>query len=227
MRGLTVIGGLIAVTQAGPIARASWEAQSARPVALALNTDRKVDQRSVDRALASLTRAVSIDPSAPTLLDRSELLAAAALSRSLDLKADKRTEWERMSRADLVSGLAAAPAHGIDWLRLAVVQFALEGASPTVVSLVLTSIQMAPRAPQAFQPRLRLILQCWALFTDAQKEALRAHAVMMWRQSKGDRRLFAYVSYSEADYLILVWLLRDEPGAVKEFTDLVQRVSKE
>ena len=32
MRGLTVIGGLIAVTQAGPVARAAWQASQADAV---------------------------------------------------------------------------------------------------------------------------------------------------------------------------------------------------
>ncbi|HSI00255.1 MAG TPA: hypothetical protein VLA02_06600 [Reyranella sp.] len=126
-----------------------------------------------------------------------------------------------------MTGLAGTPARGIDWLRAGVVQLALDGASPTVVALLSASLDMAQYVPQTFEARLRLILDCWPLLNDWQKAYLRRYVVMTWRQSRGDRRFFAYISYSEADYLIIAWLLREEPDAVQEFAELVRRVSKE
>jgi hypothetical protein len=160
-------------------------------------------------------------------LARSELLASAGLTPKIVADAKARDEWLRRARADLVTGLAGAPAYGIDWLRLATVQLQLEGASRLVVAMMFTSIDMAGRQPQAWPTRLRVILDCWPLLTDQEKERLRSYVEMIWRQSRGDRRLFGYVSYSEADYLILVWFLRDVPGAPQEFGEIVKRAKQE
>ena len=93
--------------------------------------------------------------------------------------------------------------------------------------MIFTSIEMAGRLPQTWRPRLRVILDCWALLTDQQKERLRSHIATVWRQSSGDRRLFGYVTHSAADHAILTWFLRDVPGAPQELAAIIQRVSKE
>ena len=64
-----------------------------------------------------LGRAIAIDPVPTRYLARSELLGVAALTRSVTADAALRTDWEKRARADLVTGLAGAPAHGVDWLR--------------------------------------------------------------------------------------------------------------
>ena len=229
MRGLTVIGGLIAVTQAGPVARAAWQASQADAVVYYLRTGQiaKVDERSVRAGIDALDRAVAIDPVSTRYLNRSELLAGAGLTPKVLAEAQLRDDWVRRARADLVTGLAGAPAHGVDWLRLATVQLQLEGASRPVIAMMFTSIDMAGRQSQAWPALLRVILDCWPVLTDSQKERLRSHVEMMWRQSRGDRRLFGYAAYSEADYLILAWFLRDVPGALQEFATIVEKVRKE
>lgn len=227
LRGLTIIAGIIAVTMVWPIARAAWVGQPADAVVETRRGDRRVTMAEYRAAIDAETRAIEIDPTAPRYLIRSDLLATAALSRTNPVDAATRTDWLRRARADLVTGLAGSPARGIDWLRAGVVQLALEGASPMVVALLSTSLDMARRVPQTFEARLRLILDCWPLLNDRQKEYLRHYVVMTWRESKGDRRFFAYSSYSEADYLIIAWLLRDEPGAAQEFAELVRKVPRE
>jgi hypothetical protein len=227
MRGLTVIGGIIAIVQAGPIARAAWQAQYADPVVYRLRTGQKLDTPSVVAGIDSLGRAIAIDPVPTRYLARSELLGGAALTPALTVDAATRTDWEKRARADLVTGLAGAPAHGVDWLRLATLQLQLEGPSRLTVAMVFTSIEMAGRLPQTWWPRLRVILDCWPLLTDQQKERLQSHIAMVWRQSRGDRRLFGYVTLSAADHAILTWFLRDVPGAPQELAAIIQRVSKE
>jgi hypothetical protein len=227
MRGLTVIGGVIAVVQAGPIARAAWQAQYADAVVYRLRTGQTVDTPSVVAGIEWLGRAIAIDPVPTRHLARSELLGVAALTPSVAADAALRTDWEKRARADLVTGLAGAPAHGVDWLRLATLQLQLEGPTRLVVAMIFTSIEMAGRLPQTWQPRLRIILECWPLLTDRQKERLRAHVAMVWRQSSGDRRLFGYVTWSAADHAILTWFLRDVPGAPQELAAIIERVSKE
>jgi hypothetical protein len=227
MRGLTVIGGIIAVVQAGPIARAAWQAQYADPVVYRLRTEQKVETPGVVAGIESLGRAIAIDPVPTRYLARSELLGVAALTPSVAADAATRTAWEKRARADLVAGLAGAPAHGIDWLRLATLQLQLEGPSRLVVAMIFTSIEMAGRLPQTWRPRLRIVLECWPLLSDEQKERLRSHVEMVWRQSSGNRRLFGQVTYSAADHAILTWFLRDVPGAPQELAAIIKRASKE
>lgn len=228
MRGLTVIGGIIALTQAGPIARAAWQASQADTVVYDMRTGQaaKVDAASARAGIDALGRAIAADPVPTRYLNRSELVGAAALTPSLG-DAAVRKEWMKRARADLVTGLAGAPAHGIDWLRLATLQLELEGPSRSVVAMLFTSIEMAGRLPQTWRPRLRLILDCWPLLNDQQKERLKAHVVMIWQHSRLDRRLFGYVTHSAADQAILTWFLRDVPKAPYEYADIIQKVQKE
>lgn len=228
MRGLTVIGGIIALTQAGPIARAAWQASQADTVVYYMRTGQaaKVDAVSARAAIDALGRAIADDPVPTRYLNRSELVSAAALTPALG-DATVRKEWMRRARADLVTGLAGAPGDGIDWLRLATLQLELEGLSRSVVAMLFTSIEMAGRLPQTWRPRLRLILDCWPLLNDQQKEHLKAHVTMIWDHSRLDRRLFGYVTRSAADQAILTWFLRDVPKAPYEYADIIQKVQKE
>lgn len=228
MRGLTVIGGIIALTQAGPIARAAWQASQADTVVYNFRTGQaaKVDAAEARAGINALGRAVATDPAPTRYLNRSELLGAAALTPALG-DATVRTDWMRRARADLVTGLGGAPAHGIDWLRLASLQLELEGPSRLVVAMLFTSIEMAGRLPQTWRPRLRLILDCWPLLTDQQKERLKDHVVMIWGHSRLDRRLFGYVTHSGADQAIMTWFLRDVPQAPYEYAEIIQKVQKE
>lgn len=227
MRGLTVIGGIIAIVQAGPIARAAWQAQSADDVVHRLRTQQKVDTPSVAAGIDALGRAIALDPVPTRYLARSELLGGAALTPSVVAEPAMRTAWERRARADLVTGLAGAPAHGVDWVRLAALQLQLDGPSRLVVAMVFTSIEMAGRLPQTWLPRLRLILDCWPLLTDPQKERLRSHIATVWRQSGGDRRLFGQATHTAADHAILTWFLRDVPDAAQELAAIIEKVRKE
>jgi len=228
IRGLAVIGGIIALIQAGPIARAAWQASQADTVVYYVRTGQagKVDGTSARAGIDALGRAIADDPVPTRYLNRSELVGAAALMPSLG-DATVRKDWMRLARADLVTGLAGAPAHGVDWLRLAAIQLELDGPSRAVVAMLFTSIEMAGRLPQTWRPRLRLILDCWPLLNDQQKERLKAHVVMIWDHSRLDRRLFGYVTHSAADQAILTWFLRDVPKAPYEYADIIQKVQKE
>lgn len=225
-RGLTVVGGLVAIFLGWPIAQAAWQAQRADSVLYALRTDKRVDQKETAAAAEALGRAIAFDPVALRHLVRSELLASTAQTPSVGLDANQRTDWLRRSRADLIAGLANAPAHGIDWLRLAAVQQQLEGPSRQVVGLMLTSQEMSGGIPQSWPVRLRLILDNWTLLTNPEKERLKRHVEMIWRQSALDRRLFGYATRSAADHAILTWFLRDVPGAPQELAKIIEQVNK-
>jgi hypothetical protein len=215
------------VTLGWPIAEAAWQAQRADGVFYNLRTDHAVDRKAVENGLDGLGRAIELDRVATRFLARSDLLTSAALNPGVRLDAATRKDWLNRARADLVVGLAGAPAHGIDWLRLAAIELELYGPSRRVIALMFTSIEMAGRLPQGWESRMRVILDCWPYFTDPEKERLRAYLVMTWRHSKGDRRLFGYVTRSAADHAILTWFLRDEPGAPQELAEIIKRVNKQ
>ncbi|MBN9088935.1 MAG: hypothetical protein J0J01_18670 [Reyranella sp.] len=225
-RGLTVMGGLVAIVLGWPIAQAAWQAQQADSVLYALRTEKRIDRKEAAAGVEALSRAIALDPMASRILERSELLASTAQTPSAGLEAGERTDWLRRSRTDLIAGLANAPAHGIDWLRLAAVQLQLAGPSRQVVALMFTSQQMAGGIPQAWPTRLRLILDCWPLLTGPEKERLKRHVETMWRQSSTDRRLFGYATRSAADHAILTWFLRDIPGAPQELAKIIEQVNK-
>lgn len=210
-----------------PIAQAAWQAQRVDSTLYALRTDKRVDRKEAAAGVEALTRAIAIDPVASRYLRRSELLASTAQTPSIQLDPAERTDWLRRSRSDLISGLGNAPAHGVDWLRLAAVQLQLAGPSRQVVALMFTSQQMAGGIPQTWLARLRLILECWPLLTGPEKKRLKRHVEMMWRQSSANRDLFGYATRSAADHVILTWFLRDIPDAPQELARIIEQVNKQ
>lgn len=220
------MGGVVAIFLGWPIAQAAWQAQQVDSTLYALRTEKRVDRKETTAGAGALDRAIVLDPTASRYLVRSELLASTALTRSVGLDSAQRTDWLRRARADLITGLANAPAHGVDWLRLAAVQQQLEGPSRQVVGLLFTSQQMAGGIPQVWPVRLRLILDCWPLLSDPEKDRLKRYVEMMWRQSAADRQLFGWATRSAADHAILTWFLRDTPGAPQELATIIEQVNK-
>lgn len=225
-RGLTVIGGLIAIIWGWPLMKAAWQAQRADGILYSYRMGARVDVKETNAALEALTGAIAYDPTSSRYLVRSELMGVAALTPTLPLDPTERTDWVRRARADLINGLANAPAHGIDWLRLATLQQQIEGPSRRVVALMFTSQQLSGGIPQTWQARLRMILDCWPLLTNPEKERLKRYVEMIWRQSVLDRRLFGYATRSAADHAILTWFLRDVPDAPQELAKIIEQVNK-
>ncbi|MBS0520556.1 MAG: hypothetical protein JSR90_17805 [Proteobacteria bacterium] len=213
-------GGICLLILSLPVAWGAWEAQKADGVVSDLRLGHPLDAQRVRAGAADLGRAIAIDPVAGLYLERSELLGGAALTKGVVVSAAERTDWLRRAKADLEKGLANAPARGIDWLRLAATLDVLDGASRSVLPSLFLSIDYAALIPQTWFPRLRVILDCWPYYNDAQKEKLTAYMRQSWHGAT-DRRFFAASIYSPADELIIRYFLRDEPGAQEELTKLI------
>jgi hypothetical protein len=226
VRGLTVVGGLVAILVGWPITEAAWQTQRVDATLYALRTAKQVGSPEAAGGDEALSRAIALDPTSTRYLLRSELLGSSALTPSVGFDAAQRTAWLRRARADLIAGLSASPAHGVDWLRLAALQLELEGPSRVVIALMFTSIEMAGGIPQTWMPRLRVILDCWPYLSDREKERLRRYVVMTWRHSVLLRDPFAVAVRSAADHAILTWFLKDEPGAPEELARLIEKVNK-
>src|SRR5690348_10231651 len=119
MRSVMGVGGACLVVFALPVAHGAWEAQKADAVVNDLRVGHPLDLSKVRAGVDALGRAIAAEPIAERYLDRSELLAGAALASDLKVPASERLEWERRAISDLEMGLGGAPARGASWLRLA------------------------------------------------------------------------------------------------------------
>lgn len=208
-----------------PVATGAWEAQKADVVIFDLRTRQPLKLPTVLAALQALDRAVEADPAAGRRLKRAELLAGAALSPSLPLSNEQRTDWLKKAEADLEFGLANAPARGIAWAQLASVRQALYGASAKVVSALLMSIDTAPMLNVLWPPRLQLILDNWRYLTPEDRQRVSAHVAETWRLSS-DRRWFAEAIRTPIDELFLRNALGNDPNAWDELQKLIADVKK-
>jgi hypothetical protein len=225
LRGLMVVGGAALVWQGLPVTRSAWRAQKADTVVYELRTQRPMALPDVEAAIAALDGAVAADPVAGRYLQRSELVGGAALAPDLKATPVQRRQWLHRAKADLEKGLARAPARGIDWLRLAVIHQALDGISRDVVPPLFMSIETAPLIPQIWPTRLRLILDNWVYFSDAERAQLRDYVAMTWRTSS-EHVWFARAIYSPVDELLIRSFLGDDRQAQEELSQLILRIYK-
>jgi hypothetical protein len=214
------VGGACLVVFAVPVAQGAWQAQKADAVMTDLRVGHRLDPSRVRAGIDALGRAIAAEPIAERYLDRSELLAGAALAPGLEVPASERLEWERRALSDLEKGLANAPARGAGWLRLAAMRDSVDGATRDLLPPLFQSIDYAPLLPPTWVPRLRVILHAWPYFSDAQKDKIAAYMRLVWRVSV-DRRFFADLIRSPVDELIIRFFLRDDPAAQKELTRLI------
>jgi hypothetical protein len=220
MRSVMGVGGACLVVFALPVARGAWEAQKADAVVTDLRVGHPLDLSKVRAGIDALGRAVAAEPIAERYLDRSELLAGAALAPGLEVPASERLEWERRAISDLETGLADAPARGAAWLRLATMRDSADGATRDLLAPLFLSIDYASLLPPTWVPRLRVILDAWPYLSDTQKDRITAYMRLIWRVSE-DRRFFADLIRSPVDELIIRYFLRDDPAAQAELTRLI------
>ena len=234
LRALMAMGGAALAVVAWPVAWGAWEAQKADAVVNDLRFGRPLDAAAVSAGIDALNRSIVADPAAKHYLDRSELLAGAALTPGLKLPDVNRDALLRRARSDLGVGLANAPVRGIDWLRLAVVREALDGPSRELLPPLFMSIETAPLIPQFWRVRLRVILDVWPYLDERQRDRLANYFVTTWRLAR-DRPALMVELYrpalmaeinSPADELIVRYFLRNEPDAQEELTKWIMARQK-
>jgi len=220
------MGGAALAAVAWPVAWGAWEAQKADAVVNDLRFGHPLDAAAVADGIDALNRSIVFDPVARHYLDRSELLAGAALTKGLNLPEADRDALLRRARSDLRLGLADAPVRGIDWLRLAIVRQVLDGASRDVLPPLFMSIETTPLIPQLWRARLRVILDVWPYLDDQQRGRVADYFVMTWRLAMAHPALLVETYrpglvaeiYSPADELIVRYFLRNDPKAQEELT---------
>jgi hypothetical protein len=221
-----LMGGAALAVVAWPVAWGAWEAQKADAVVNDLRFGRPLDAAVVADGIDALNRSIVFDPVARHYLDRSELLAGAALTKGLKLPEADRDALLRRARSDLHLGLANAPVRGIDWLRLAIVREVLDGASRDVLPPLFMSIETTPLIPQLWRARLRVLLDAWPYLDDEQRSRVADYFVMTWRLAMAQPALLVETYrpglvaeiYSPADELIVRYFLRNDAKAQEELT---------
>jgi len=234
LRALMAMGGAALVVVAWPVAWGAWEAQKADAVVTDLRFGRPLDAAAVAAGISALNASIAADPVARHYLDRSELLAGAALTKGLNLPDADRDALLRRALSDLQRGLANAPVRGIDWLRLAVARETLEGPSRNILPPLFMSIETAPLIKQLWRARLRVILDVWPYLDDQQRNRLADYFVLTWRLAKDRPALTSETFkpglvaeiYAPADELIVRYFLRNEPGAQEELTKWLEEYRK-
>lgn len=221
MRALLGLGGALLVWLAWPVAKSALQAQRADRAVTALRLDHKISLGAVLEAIDALDRAVAADPTATRHLQRSELLAGAALSPNFSPTEPQRTEWLTRAQDDLTDGLGNDPARGVAWLRLASVRMALEGPSQRSLAPLLMSIETSPMLLPLWPARLRLILDHWQVLTVTQREKVALYVARTWQLSAA-REWFADAIRTPIDELFVRYYVRNEPGALVELSRLLE-----
>jgi len=222
VRGLLGFGGALLVWLAWPVMTGAWQAQRADTATTALRLNYQISLDALLNAIDALDRAVESDPTASRYLQRSELLAGAALSPNFAPTAQQRGEWLSRAQDDLTAGLGDEPARGIQWLRLASVRLALEGPSQRSVAPLLMSIDTAPMLLPLWPPRLRLILDNWQALTTSQREKVALYVARTWQLSPS-HDWFADAVRTPIDELFVRYFVRNEAGAQDELTRLLSQ----
>lgn len=224
-RGALGAGGALLVWLAWPVSKGAWQAQYADPVYTNLRLSYTVSPNAMQDAIDALDRSIAADPNASRLIQRSELLASAALLPSFNFKPEQKTAWLKQADADLSNGLGEDPARGVAWLRLVSVRLALDGPSQATVAPLLMSIDTSAMMEPLWPIRLRLILENWQVLTPEQRETVSMYVARTWQLSK-DRRWFAQIVNGPIDELFIRYFLRNEAGAQDELTRMMAELKK-
>lgn len=214
---MMAISGIILVYQGLPVTSAALQAQRADAVVMKLRRVENVTTPEVSAGIDVLNKAVGIDPVAGRYFARSELEGGAGLTQSLEASPEARTRWLKRAKEDLEIALAHAPGRTIEWLRLAATREGIDGPSREIIAPLEMSIETGRWMEPAFYVRLRLIVDNWAYFTDAEKDGLQKYVSGMWRYAN-DRRFFGTSIVNPVDEVIIRNLLRDQPGAQEMLT---------
>jgi hypothetical protein len=204
---------------------AAWEALAARSVLdeLAVGKSTPSDAALAD-GVGGLKRAISWVPSSARLAD----LAFLEVEQVLRLPPSNPERAVLLASAErhLVDSLAANPADGFAWLRLAVVREQI-GAPPREVAEALAqSLDMAPNTRSLWLPRATLLLRYWRYLTVDELLAMRAQLRTIWTFGKAMRLSLFIAADRLGEAPMISWGIGDDPAGQAEFEELRNVQSK-
>ena len=224
LRALMAMGGAALAVVAWPVAWGAWEAQKADAVVSDLRFARPLDAAAVAAGIAAFNASIVADPVARHYLDRSELLAGAALTKSLKLPDADRDALLRRAQSDLQIGLANAPVRGVDWLRLAIAREVVDGPSRNVLPPLFMSIETAPLIPQLWRTNIGIDRRLpWGMVGTAEFIYNRDVNGIYYFNANLPAAQTAFTGVDArqrsrlADYFVMTWrLARDRPALTSE-----------
>jgi hypothetical protein len=223
LRCLLAVGGVVVLALTWPVSRSTWLFHKTEAFYERVGEDKPYTVEEARQAIAAVDAALAASPTASHYVQRSDLLANLAASRTQKFSNEQRRTWHKQAKADLERGLANDPARALDWLRLAIVNQWLDGPSRDIPPLLFMSIDTGRYLALLWPGQFRLILDNWGYVDDEQKAMLSEYIRQMWRLT-ADRRPFASRLYDPVDEAILRTVLQGEPGAQEDLTKWLMNV---
>ncbi len=110
-----------------------------------------------------------------------DLGQAEILLANMTKKRKERRKLYFEAEAALQRGLAISPSNPFAWTRLAYIDLALNGVSPSVVRKLRMALTAAPFSPRLLFPRLQLILVTWSQFDRSDRALILDQIRLAWR----------------------------------------------
>lgn len=106
--------------------------------------------------------------------------AKLLLAISTKDRKERRKLYSQAGEA-LEKGLAISPSSPFAWTRLAYIDLALNGVSPSVAQKLRMALAIAPFNPRLLFPRLRIILLSWSQFERSDRALILDQIRLAWR----------------------------------------------
>jgi len=149
-----------------------------RPILNSIQANKDVDKESLEILIKSQERGLSWNESARSWTD---LGLAQFLLANKDENENSRTEFLEKAEESLVKGLILSPSNAFAWTRLAYVDIAKNGPSPTVSQKLRLAVSGAPYDRRLVFTRLRMSFLAWPLFEDTDRPMILDQTRFAWK----------------------------------------------
>lgn len=201
-----------------PRTMAAWEALAAQPAIQKLEIGARPSTEAVDAGIAALTRALRWVSTSRHLTDLAML--ELELARWMTAEEPMRGTWLARSEEHLVEGLAANPADGYAWLRLAIVRHLRQAGGRPVAAPLIRSVDVAPNTRSLWLPRAEYLLTYWPVFEADELTVMRGQLRTIWSADEASRRLLLEMAARSNQLVIVGWALAQDLADYQEFEAL-------
>jgi hypothetical protein len=138
-------------------------------------------------------------------------VVAAQEAQRNGLRSQQGRIWLQLASADLRRGLAMAPADGFAWLRLAGVEYLLNGPSELAVKAIVNASYMVKTDSNSIPLMLSLSASLWPRLPETVKTQVQASMQALWKHPRRRDKLDVLLTSSNGRVL-LIEILGQQPG---------------
>jgi len=211
--------GAVLLALAVPRTIAAWEAIAAQPALEKIDAGKPLSTAELREAVAGLERSVTWVTSDRSLKDLGTL--ELSLYQALPFTDPGRGAVLASCERHFLEGLAANPADGMAWYRLAQVRQLSGGDARRVVVALMQSADMAPNYRPVFVGRTLGLLLYRAVLTPEEFQVAESQIRTFWRGAKPAERkaLYGYVRGDAASLAMIENAVREDPDAKAAYED--------